>query len=277
MRPLLVFALLVASLATSAAAQTLTGEGETPGQSVQIRDLRRDAAGNVTLRFVLVNDSPNGVSGVMLRAEGDEGYKPSGVKLVDDASGQEITPLRSADGSCVCVETPNTGRGERANLWVKFADVPPEWKAASVAVPTFEPVSGVPIQGPAPPTLTGGSATPGSTIQIRELKRDATGAVTLRLTLVNNSCCGISSVMLREKDSDQTPSDVKLIDETTGEEYRPARTPAGECACSGMPNTGRGERANIWMRFTDIPPTLKKATVELRTFEQIAGVAITGP
>ena len=277
MRPRLVFALFLASLAAPVAAQTLTGEGETPGQSVQIRDLRRDAAGNLMLRFVLVNDSPNGVSAVMLRAKGDSGYKPSGVKLVDEASGQEIKPLRTPDGECVCVETPNTGRGERANLWVKFGPVPPGWKTASVAVPTFEPVSGVPIQGPAPPTLTAESATPGATIQIRELKRDATGAVTLRLTLINNSCCGISSVMLREKSSDQTPSGVKLIDEATGAEYRPARTPTGECACSGMPNTGRGERANIWMRFTDIPPTLTKATVELRSFEQVAGVAITGP
>lgn len=277
MRPLLVFALFLASLATTAAAQTLTGEGETPGQSVQIRDLRRDAAGNVMLRFVLVNDSPNGVSGVMLRAKGDGGYKPSGVKLVDEASGQEIQPLRAVDGDCVCVEMPSTSRGERANLWVKFGPVPAEWKTASVSVPTFEPVSGVPIQGPAAPTLVAERSTPGATIQIRELKRDATGAVTLRLTLINNSCCGISSVMLREKASDQTPSGVKLIDEATGSEYRPARTPAGECACSGMPNTGRGERANMWMRFTDIPPTLTKATVELRTFEQVASVAITGP
>lgn len=277
MRPLLVFGLFLASLATPAAAQTLTGEGETPGQSVQIRDLRRDPAGNVTLRFILVNDSNYGVSGVMLRAKEDGGYKPSGVKLVDEASGKQITPLRSADGQCVCVEMPNTGHGERANLWVKFGQVPVGWKTASVAVPSFEPVSGVPIQGPAAPTLAAERSTPGATIQIRELKRDPAGAVTLRLTLINNSCCGISSVMLREKDSDQTPSDVKLIDEATGMEYRPARTPAGECACSGMPNTGRGERANIWMRFTDIPPTLTKATVELKTFEQVAGVAITGP
>ena len=71
MRALLVFALFWVSLATTAAAQVLTGEGETPGQSVQIRDLRRDAAGNVMLRFVFVNDSPTGVSAVMLRAKGE--------------------------------------------------------------------------------------------------------------------------------------------------------------------------------------------------------------
>jgi hypothetical protein len=275
MRARLEFAFLAASLASTATAQTLTGEGETPGQSVQIKDLRRDAAGNVTLRFLLVNESGSGISGVGLRAPGDSGYKVSGVKLVDEASGKAILPLRSADGSCVCVEVPNTGRGEKANLWVKFGPTPPEWKTASVAVQTFEPVSGVPIQGPAPATLVGQGASPGASIRIRELKRDPTGAVTLRLTLINDSCCGISSVMLREKDSDQTPSDVKLIDDATGMEYRPARTPAGECACSGMPNTSKGGRANIWMRFIDIPPTLTKATVELRTFEQVADVPIT--
>jgi hypothetical protein len=172
---------------------------------------------------------------------------------------------------------PNTGHGERANLWVKFGPVPPDWKTASVAVPTFEPVSGVPIQPAAAPRLVAEAALPGRSIQIRELKRDATGAVTLRLTLINDACCGISSVMLREKDTDQTPSDVKLIDEATGTEYRPARTAEGECACSGMPNTSRGGRANLWMRFTSVPPTLTRATVELKTFEQVAGVPITGP
>jgi len=277
MRLPLVFAFSLACMAQPAVAQALTGEGETPGQSVQIRDLRRDAAGHVVLRFVLVNDSPNGVSGVMLRAKGDSGYKPSGVTLVDEQSGKTIRPMRAPDGSCACVETPNTGRGERANLWVKFADVPDDWKSVNVAVPTFEPVYAVPIQGPGPATLTAESATPGASILVRELKRDATAAVTLRLTLINNSCCGISSVMLREKSGDQTPSDVKLIDEATGTEYRPARTATGDCACSTMPNTGRGERANLWMRFTDIPPTLKIVTVELKTFEQIAGVPITGP
>jgi hypothetical protein len=122
-------------------------------------------------------------------------------------------------------------------------------------------------------------ATPGQSIQIRELKRDATGAVTLRFTLINNSCCGVSGVMLREtrSDSAQKPSGVKLVDESSETKYAPARGDDGQCVCSEMPNTGKGERANLWVKFTGVPATLAKARVEVKTFEPIDGVPITGP
>ena len=141
-----VLSLVLACAAFSgAAAQELTAEGATPGQSIVIRDLKRDAAGNLTLRFRLVNDSCCGVSYVMLR--GSPGDKTaSGVKLTDEATQTEYLPLRGADGECVCSEMPNTGKGERANLWVKFAGVPAEVKTVSVEVRTFEPVQGVPVQ-----------------------------------------------------------------------------------------------------------------------------------
>ena len=145
-----ILAVLACLAAAPAAAQApLVAEGATPGQSIQIRDLKRDAAGTLTLRFTLINDSCCGVSGVMLRAKpSDSSRKPSGVKLVDQASGREFLPLRGADGECVCSEMPNTGRGERANLWVKFAGVPAELRTLGVEVRSFEPVSGVPVTGP---------------------------------------------------------------------------------------------------------------------------------
>ena len=148
MRALLLSALF-AGLSTATIAQTFTGEGTTPGQSIQIRSLARDATGAVTLRFLFVNDSARGVSGVMLRENrSDAANKPSGVKLVDEASETAYLPQRGADGQCVCSVMPNTGKGERANLWVKFADVPPGLKKVRVEVKTFEPVPSVPITGP---------------------------------------------------------------------------------------------------------------------------------
>jgi hypothetical protein len=130
-------------------AQQLRAEGNTPGQSITIRDLVRDQQGNLTLRFMLVNDSPNGISGVMLRERLDDAAnKPSGVKLVDEATQTEYRPMRGADGQCVCSEMPNTGQGERANLWVRFNGVPPSVNRVTVEVKAFEPVSGVPITGP---------------------------------------------------------------------------------------------------------------------------------
>lgn len=149
MRALLLTALLAAGLSTTASAQPLTAEGATPGQSIQIRDLKRDEQGNVTLRYTLVNDSCCGVSGVMLQGHAaDEGNRPSGVKLIDEATRTEHIPLRGSDGQCVCSVMPNTGRGERANLWIRFDTVPASVKKVSVEVKTFEPVSGVPITGP---------------------------------------------------------------------------------------------------------------------------------
>ena len=149
MRAQILFIALAAASAAAAAAQApLIAQGSTPGQSIQIRDLVRDAAGNLTLRFTLINDSCCGVSGVMLRARREDSpRKPSGVKLIDDA-GREFLPLRGADGECVCSEMPNTGRGERANLWVRFAGVPSELRTLTVEVRSFEPAPGVPVTGP---------------------------------------------------------------------------------------------------------------------------------
>src|SRR3712207_2740499 len=115
MRLLLTAVLGGALLATPAVGQELVAEGATPGQSIKIRDLKRDAAGNLTLRYTLINDSCCGVSYVMLRAEDDrDTRKPSGVKLIDEATQTEYRPMRGADGHCVCSDMPNTGKGERA-------------------------------------------------------------------------------------------------------------------------------------------------------------------
>jgi hypothetical protein len=145
----LLLAVLMFAVAPAAAAQPWVGEGVTPRQSIQIRELKRDATGAVTVRFTFVNDSDRGVSGVMLRENrSDSARKPSGVKLVDEATETAYLPERGADGQCVCSEMPNTGKGQRANLWVKFQGVPPALKKARVEVKTFEPVPSVPITGP---------------------------------------------------------------------------------------------------------------------------------
>jgi hypothetical protein len=130
-------------------AQQLAAEGSTPGQSIQIRDLVRDEAGNLTLRFTLINDSTRGISGVMLREKpSDSARKPSGVLLVDEATQTEYRPQRGADGQCVCSDMPNTGHGERANLWVKFDQVPRTVTRATIEVKSFEPVHNVPVTSP---------------------------------------------------------------------------------------------------------------------------------
>ena len=55
------------------------------------------------------------------------------------------------------------------------------------------------------------------------------------------------------------------------------RAADGQCACSEMPSTGKGERANLWVKFAGVPATVKTASVEVRTFERVPGVPVTGP
>jgi hypothetical protein len=150
MRALLLTGLLAAVVTTAAAAtaQTLTAEGAEPGQKIQIRNLTRDSSGALTLRFLLINDSCCGVSGVMLREKGsDSADHASGVVLTDE-TGAQYRPARGPDGQCLCSIMPNTGRGERANIWVKFAAMPSEARKVTVEVKTFEPIPDVPITGP---------------------------------------------------------------------------------------------------------------------------------
>ena len=142
--------LCVAGLPPSSAAEPLaTGDGTVPGQQVQIVELKRDDAGLVTLKFVIVNGGDGDIR-FSDREFGDstksDHNSVGGVHLIDAKNRKQYLVVRSADGNCVCSRGLKTLKtGASANVWAKFPAPPDSVERISVVVPSFMPVESVPI------------------------------------------------------------------------------------------------------------------------------------
>ncbi len=129
-------------------AQELSSEGQIVGSKVVVRELKRDAAGTVTLRFQLVNDGDQKVKtyGVL----GDL-FTMDKVTLVDTGNKKRYLVVKDTEGVCVCSELKeDLEPGTAFNVWAKFPAPPDDVQQISVIVPGFEPVEAVPITAAAP-------------------------------------------------------------------------------------------------------------------------------
>jgi hypothetical protein len=121
-----------------AAAAPLTGEGQTDGTKIVVRDVKRDAANMVTLRFQLVNDGD-----AQLKTYGVLGdlFTLDAVTLIDGANKKRYLVVKDAAGKCLCSELKDdVVKGSKFNLWAKFPAPPADVKTITVMVPGFEPV-----------------------------------------------------------------------------------------------------------------------------------------
>jgi hypothetical protein len=126
----------------------LVGDGIKPGQRIEIRDLKRDDGGTVTLRFQFINDSEKDVIDTCSYREslGETCGIVSGVHLIDAANKQKYLVVRDAQNNCVCATgLANLRKGDRANAWAKFQAPPNGVQKVTVVVPGFEPVEAVPV------------------------------------------------------------------------------------------------------------------------------------
>ena len=126
----------------------LVGEGTKPGQRIEIRDLKRDDGGTVTVRFQIINDSEKDVINACSYSQtiGETCGSVSGVHLIDAANKKKYLVVRDAQGNCVCATgLTNLGKGDRANAWAKFQAPPDGVQKVTVVVPGFEPVEAVPL------------------------------------------------------------------------------------------------------------------------------------
>jgi hypothetical protein len=126
------------ALALPAAAEELSGEGQTPGSKIVVTSVKRDAGGTVTLRFQLVNDGEQKIKtyGVL-----GEYFALDHVSLVDTANKKKYLVVKDSSGQCVCSELKDdVVQGTRFNLWAKFPAPPAEVQKITVVVPAFEPV-----------------------------------------------------------------------------------------------------------------------------------------
>jgi hypothetical protein len=143
------FAVSLAALSASAPATAaeISAEGQTPGTKIIVREVKRDAAGTVTLRFQLVNDGAQTIKtyGVL-----GEYFTLSHVTLIDTAGKKKYLVVEDAEKHCVCSELKDdVKQGTRFNLWAKFPAPPADVAKITVVVPGFEPVD-VPITAATP-------------------------------------------------------------------------------------------------------------------------------
>jgi hypothetical protein len=110
----------LSSSSSLAQQSALVGDGMKPGQRIEIRDLKRDDGGTVTLRFQFVNDSEKDVIDACSYRENSGEYCGivSGVHLIDAANKKKYLVVRDAQKNCVCAtDLANLGKGDRANAW----------------------------------------------------------------------------------------------------------------------------------------------------------------
>jgi len=130
---------------STAFCQVLSADGEVPGTKIEIRDLKRDEGGTVTLRFQLINNSDRSFSACSLRETGDTCEAISGVHLIDVSNKKKYLVVRDSAQKCVCATLRNLGKGEKTNLWIKFPAPPDNVQKITVVVPQFDPIENVPI------------------------------------------------------------------------------------------------------------------------------------
>jgi len=140
---------LIVVIAAPAVAAELKAEGNEPGLSVLIQDLKRDEANSVTLRFQLVNDSDKSISfhGKFEdhEAKGRDGDEVGGIHLIDNANKKKYLVVRDTNGKCACAKLGSLAKGAKANLWAKFAAPPENVEKITVVVPEFQHVDSVSI------------------------------------------------------------------------------------------------------------------------------------
>jgi hypothetical protein len=139
---------VTAPIATEA--QQLVAESQVPGMKIEIRDLKRDEGGTLTLRFQLTNEKDTEVPLRQFAGEssdwGSDYTYVSGMYLLDMTNKKKYLVVRDSGKKCICslLSYGSIGAGSKVNLWAKFPAPPENVRKVSVMFPNFEPVD-VPI------------------------------------------------------------------------------------------------------------------------------------
>lgn len=134
---------LTISATVEAAGAIATSDGENPGMSVEVTELKRSSGDTITLKFAMLNNTSE---------QHGFGYtygdysSVSAVHLVDAVNKKKYLVVRDTEGTCLCsVFKGYIPVGGRANLWIKFPAPPADVKVISVVIPHFTPMDDVPI------------------------------------------------------------------------------------------------------------------------------------
>jgi hypothetical protein len=136
--------------AAAAPAGIASADGDTPGVTLAVKELKRGSGGTVTLKFTMANGSAKELG--FGYNYGDPAHEIAdfssvgGVSLIDPAGKKKYFVARDAGGKCVCSQgIKDVAPGGSVNVWAKFPAPPDDVQTISIVVPHFSPMDDVPI------------------------------------------------------------------------------------------------------------------------------------
>jgi hypothetical protein len=133
------------SAASLAAGPIATTDGETPGLSIQVQELKV-VSGALMLEFTLKNGSDQAVD-LYSTMSGSEGQSVDGIYLIDVPGKKKYFVVQDTDNHCLCSRDINRNvapNGSEA-FWAKFPAPPDSVQKIGIVVPHFIPMDDVPI------------------------------------------------------------------------------------------------------------------------------------
>jgi hypothetical protein len=127
-----------------------TADGETPGVTATVKELKRSSGGIVSLKFVITNASAKAADVGYNYGDPDhhigDHASVGGVQLIDQAGKKKYFVARDSEGNCVCSRgLKDIAPGTSLNAWARFPAPPDDVKKISVIIPHFSPLDDVPI------------------------------------------------------------------------------------------------------------------------------------
>jgi len=129
------------------------------------------------------------------------------------------------------------------------------------------------------PITTSDGESPGTRVEVQELKRSSGGTVTLKFTMINDSN-GQLETGSRFGESGQNKDfrsigGITLIDPVSKKKYLVVRDSEGNCICSvGIPDINSKSRSNLWAKFPAPPQDVKKVSIVIPHFIPMDDVPI---
>ncbi len=131
---------------TQTSSALASAEGELPGLTVELQELKRTAGDTLTLKLTFVNTGQQQVALDQFGGPGVNMWSISGISLVDIVGKKKYFTASDAEGKCLCsIDMPRLEPNGRVNLWAKFPAPPPDVQKISVLIPRFAPIEEIPI------------------------------------------------------------------------------------------------------------------------------------
>jgi hypothetical protein len=129
----------------SAADPVATSDGERPGVTLQIQELKV-SNGAAILKLTVVNNSANAFHSPDLRGDANDYNSVAGIYLIDSVNKKKYLVMYDTEKQCVCSrQVEDIPAKASANYWAKFQAPPDGVQKIGVVVPHFQPLENVPV------------------------------------------------------------------------------------------------------------------------------------